>query len=75
MEWDKQNPATLAQMDREKTLWDGKLDELIQAHGELKAVAMDSVVAYFELMEAMRDMDDWKMRATLAAAVERLVQC
>lgn len=66
------DPAVLAQMDREKALWDGKVDEMIGAYRELKAAEPDSSKAFFGLMHGISDVDAWKLMATLACAIQRL---
>lgn len=66
------DPAKLAQMDREKALWDSKLNELLDAYKHFREQSNDATVAYFDLMEALSEVDDWKLMATLAAAVLRL---
>ena len=68
------DPAKLAQMDREKTTFDRKLDELIEVHRSFQRQVTDPTVAYFNLMEAMANVDAWKLMATLAAAVDRLAR-
>jgi hypothetical protein len=66
------DPAMLAQMDREKALWDGKLTELVETYRELRAD--DNSIALFELMTSLADVHDWKLMATLACAVQRLAE-
>lgn len=68
------DPAKLAQMDREKALWDGIVTEMVDNYRELKAEEPDGVKAFFQLMEYIKDVDAWKLMAALACAVQRLAE-
>lgn len=68
------DPAVLAQMDREKALWDGKLNELVGAFRDIKAEQRDTSIAFFQTMQELADVDAWKLMATLACAVQKLAE-
>ena len=63
----------LAEGDREKARWDDKLNQLIAAYEDL-ASRHDGTVAWVALMDAIDDVEQWKLKAMLATAVHRLVQ-
>ncbi len=65
--------AYLAEGDREKALWDDKLNQLTAAYEDLTS-RHDGTVAWVALMDAIDDVEQWKLKAMLATAVHRLVQ-
>jgi len=65
--------AYLAEGDREKARWDDKLNQLVAAYEDLTS-RHDGTVAWVALMDAINDVEQWKLKAMLATAVHRLVQ-
>ena len=63
----------IAEGDQEKALWDDKLNQLTAAYEDL-ATRHDGTVAWVALMDAIDDVEQWKLKAMLATAVHRLVQ-
>lgn len=63
----------LAEGDREKALWDDKLGQLVSHYEEI-LTRHDGTVAWVALMDAVKDVEPWKVRATLAAAVHKLTE-
>lgn len=61
----------IAEGDQEKALWDDKLNQLIASYEELLA-RHDGVVAWVALMDAIKDVEQWKLKVMLATAVHRL---
>lgn len=73
-EWEDVDPAKLAQMDREKAIWDELITGLVDEVRELNEVKNDSAKVFFSVMQQLAEVELWKVRAALVCAVQRLAE-
>lgn len=61
----------LAQMDREHAMYNTVLNALVETYQEFRTES-DESKAFFELLTAMPQLENWKLMTVLCMAVQRI---